>query len=188
MLRQIPVVLMLLLLLSVDAAVRAEMVDSTQYASWAKYRPGTTITISRQTTMSGRTGMGEFQQRLVELTPEKAVVETVMWVGTGENRHEQTQRTELPAKIEKGQGRAGLPSDFVGTTTDKDAAPVEIDGRSFQCTVVEFSGESKGAKLSGTIWECDRIPGDMAKCEVKMDAPQKPESVTTLKVKTIEAK
>ena len=131
----------------------------------------------------------EFKQRLVEVSPERAVIETVITVGSGDSRHETTQRIEIPSKVARGQGRGGLPSDFVGNTTDKAPEPVEIDGRSYQCTVVEFSGTTKGgAKVSGTIWECPDLPGDMAKCEVKMDIPQQGQAVTKLAIKTIEGK
>src|SRR4051812_37006515 len=103
----------LVAVLSASGLLRADdMVDSSQYKSWAAHKEGTTITISRDTRMAGRVAKSEFKQRLVELTPERATVETVMMTGATDNRHETTQRVEIPAKVAKGQGRAGLPSDF----------------------------------------------------------------------------
>jgi hypothetical protein len=168
------------------APARGE-VQNPLYVSWSKCKPGSSITIRRGETIAGHAGGYNFTQTLLEVSPEKVVLETVLTTSTGEIREETRHQTNVMAKVQKG-GKAGLPADFNGTTADKPAETVAVGGKSYPCNVVTFDGEVHGVKISGTIWECPQIPGDMAKTEMKMDIPNKPSTTTTLLVTVIDKK
>jgi hypothetical protein len=148
----------------------AEMVDNPQYTSWASHKTGTSITMKQDMDMGAMKMSNTVVQTLKEITPEKATVEFAVTIDMGGQKHENKQSRDIPAKVEK--GHENLPPEVKGTTKETGKEKVEVAGKSYECKVIEFTGESGDAKSSGKMWQTTEIPGGMAKMEMNMTSPR----------------
>ncbi len=115
--------LAVLAILSLSSAVFAEQVDNPAYLNWAKYKPGSSLTLKQSQTMAMMQGMTTettITQKLVDVKPDKITVEQTMKVSmtgmpgmpAGAGGTERTTTTTIPAKVEKGQEYA--PTEAAG--------------------------------------------------------------------------
>lgn len=158
-----------------DEAKAVEKVDNEAYQSWAKHKPGTLTTGSMKMSTAGQEFTTEMTSKLVEVTPEKAVIEVTSKMNVpGVTVPPQTQKQEIPAKVAKENAALGsLPEGAKGETKDAGTEKVEIDGKSYECKIVEFTSEANGVKVTGKTWASAEIPGGVAKTEAKGDGAQK---------------
>jgi hypothetical protein len=183
-----------LLPLSVRAAdpapTKEEMVDNPAYKSWAKHKPGTSVTMSMNTKMTAMEMKGDIVTKLVSVDKDKAVVETTTKMqipGVPEAPAQPAQKQEIPAKVKKSQATPGkLPEGVKGTLKDKGKDTVEIGGKKYECKVWEFEGEAQGQKSTGKTWTSDEIPNTLAKMESNMTAGGQPvkSTITITKIET----
>ena len=148
----------------------AEKVDSNQYLAWSKYKPGTTVTQKLDMKSPQMSMSQEISQTLVEVTPDKATVEVKMTMNMGGQTQTHSNKVDLPAKVEK--GHEDLPPEVKGTYKEAGKETVEVAGKSYECTIGNFEGESAQGKVTGKVWRSKDIPGGMAKMEMNMDAMQ----------------
>jgi hypothetical protein len=168
----------------IRATEAAEMVDNPQYTSWAKCKPGTKITISQDLVFGAVHMSNSAAQRLIDVTPEKVVFHVVKTFNRDGQTDEKEEKVEVPAKVEKGQ--ENLPANVTGTTKEIGSEKVEIAGKTYECKVVEFSGElvqgqSVSGKVSGKMWETPEIPGGLARMEMRVESARE----MTVKMQTI---
>jgi hypothetical protein len=165
---------------TLKVATGAELVANPGYGSWAKHKPGTKVVMQMEVQAQGMTMKQDLTQTLAEVTPEKAVIDVIMVMNMGGMKQEHKDRQDIPAKVEK--GREYLPQDMKGTIKETGKESVEVAGGKYNCTVMEFSGESaQGAgggggagasgKTTGKLWYSEEIPGGLAKMESSMAAP-----------------
>jgi hypothetical protein len=148
----------------------AEMVDNPQYVSWAKHKPGSKVTMKQDMAMGPMNMSGTASQTLIEVTPDKAVVEYATTMDVGGQKQESKNKQEIPAKVEKGKEFA--PTNGKGTAKEIGTEKVEVAGKSYDCKVIEITGGDDHGKASGKMWHTLEIPGAAAKMEVKMEGPQ----------------
>ena len=174
-----------LLALAVSSSLRAaEMVDNPQYTSWAAHKVGTNVTITQDMKMGTMNMTNTMVETLKEITPEKATIEFAVTINLGGQKQETKQTRDVPAKVEK--GHEYLPPEVKGTAKETGKEKVEIAGKSYECKIIEFSGESAQAKSSGKIWQTTEIPGAMAKTEMNVTNPQ--EATVKMTVTAIDSK
>jgi hypothetical protein len=159
-------------------AIAADQIDNPQYASWAKHKPGTKVTLQTATNAQGMSMTQDMTETLMQVTPEKAVVEFTMSMDMGGTKHDMTRQHDVPAKVEK--GHENLPSDMTGTSKVIGQETVDVGGKKYDCKVVEFTGEGQRGKASGKIWVTEQVPGGMVKTEIKMDAPRQATMTTVV--------
>lgn len=145
----------------------AEMIDNPQYISWSKHKPGTNVKLKQEIVAGPMTMTQEVTETLVEVTPEKAVVEMAMVMDFGGQKQEHKQKRDVAAKVEK--GKENLPPDFSGSMKEVGSEKVEVAGKSYDCKVIEFTGEAQGNKATGKSWHSTEIPGGVAKTDMKME-------------------
>src|SRR5512146_2882612 len=92
------VLLTVLVILSSGTVAMAEQIDNPQYASWSKFKPGTSITRKAEVDVNGQKMATETTTTLVEVTPEKAVIENKTSMP---GMDMPGQKMDIPAKIEK---------------------------------------------------------------------------------------
>jgi hypothetical protein len=168
--------------IDVPRAVGAELIDNPQYKAWANYKIGTRLFLRQAITEQGKQTRSEITQELIEITPEKVVIEIGKVADLG--KHEGKPRKEIPAKIEK--GRENLPHDFTGTSTAAGQESPAIAGRRRNCTIYEFAGENERGKFTGKLWATDEIPGGIAKVEMKREGGE--ELTISLQVEAIQSR
>jgi hypothetical protein len=166
-------------------APAAEMVTSPQYTSWARHKPGTTVTMKSDVNTGGMAMTMDLTQTLKEVTPDKAVVDVAMKMNMGNMAPPESKQTnEIAAKVAK--GHEVIPPDFKGTARQVANETLQIGGKSYDCVVYEIAGESEEGKSTGKIWHTTEIPGGMAKMQVKIEG-QAPTAMT-MNVVSVDAK
>lgn len=151
-----------------SVALAQELVDNPVYQSWAKGKPGTTVTLSQEIIAMGSMRRMDMTSKLVELTPAKAVVETTS--KNIESNSQTTTKAEVRAKVKK--------QDVVGTLTMEPGIKVKllpdedvtVGGKTYKCKVFEWTGELRGMNTSGKGWACQEVPGQMVKSEGNLSA------------------
>ena len=166
------------------AAMAEEIVDNPEYQSWSRFKPGTTVTLSLETTTRGRTRKAEITSTLVELTAEDAVVE-----GTSKNIEPSSQsiakvKDAIPAKVKKADvgGPEIMPPGMKGQTMMLGDEDVTVGGKTYTCNVVQFTMTDKqsGLKTTGKSWTCQEVPGRSVKLEASTTGAAEFVTKTTL--------
>jgi hypothetical protein len=148
------------------AAADEELVDNPAYKSWSEHKVGSAVTYQSNTVIGAQTIKTEISQKLVELTPAKAVVEVSVKIDIPGAQAPPAQKTELAAKVKKSEATVGkLPEGMKGEMKEKGTEKIDVGGKSYTCKVVEFSGEQNGVKTQGKSWTSDQIPGTLVKME-----------------------
>ncbi len=151
-----------------------EMVDNPQYKSWASYKEGTNVVLEMAMNAQGRDITMKITQTLIEVTPEKAVLEikntpdAASGIPAGP-----PQRVDVKAKVSKEEAELGsLPPGAKGSSKEVGSESVEAAGKSYTCKVTEFSGDFQGVKSQGKVWRSDSVPGLVVKTEVKFEGAE----------------
>jgi hypothetical protein len=160
------------------ATARAELVDNPAYVSWATHTVGTRVMLQTTATMQGITLPSSSTLTLLQTTPDKVVVEASTSMEIAGAKQENKRQVEIPARVERGS--ENLPNDTVGTTKLVGNEKVTIAGKSYDCKLVEFTGQNKDRKVTGRIWATEEIPGGMAKQETKIETPRQATVLTTV--------
>lgn len=142
----------------------AEPVPSPRYSSWAKCKPNTSITRHLENRIGTQTATSEIKHTLLEVTPDKVVLQLEMTFKTGGKVSPMPPRkVEFPAKIEKYGDLLG--PDYKVAFTESRTETVEIGGRSLTCRVIDFQGDQVSRtpgftiKVNGAVWVSEDIPG-----------------------------
>jgi hypothetical protein len=151
-----------------SSAAPEEMVDNPHYLTWAKHKPGTEVQLDLKTDIAGQQMVTNITQKLVEVSPEQAVVESVATMNIpGLPTKPQTQKHIFAAKVAKSEAeKVNLPPGGEGETKDLGTEKVEAGGKTYECKVSEFTGKVQGSDAKGKQWRTTEIPGGL----VKMDS------------------
>jgi hypothetical protein len=152
------------------ATAAAEMVDNPQYLSWSKHKTGTKVNMKQDVAMGAMNLSTTGSMTLLDLTPDKAVIEYATTVDIGGQKQEQKNKQDIPSKVEKGKEFA--PPGGTGTAKEVGTEKVEVAGKSYDCKIIELTGEGQQGKATGKMWHTVEIPGGMAKMDITMQAPQ----------------
>lgn len=143
-----------------------ELVDNPTYKSWSRHKVGSTVELQSNTDAGGQTLKTIVTQTLVELTPEKAVVEMNIKIDVPGATSPAGQKQTFAAKVKKQDAAASkLPQGMIGEVKDKGTEKVDIAGKSYTCEVYEFGGDRNGVKSTGKIWRTEEMPGTLVKME-----------------------
>lgn len=152
----------------VSPAFAAEKVPSPQYASWAKYKPGTTVTLKQTMKTGAMTMEAETHYELKEVTSEAVTVE--MWSTSKaqgmEHGTPKRQSASFPSTIEK--GAIETPPGFDGKIERAGEEKVTVGGKEYGCEVTRLTTSFGGTKSEGKIWASDSVPGRTVKMETKL--------------------
>lgn len=175
---------------STQAAI--EWVENPVFTAWARVKPGARITQSSETTMGGQILRSEMRQSLIEVKPEKVVIEIQMTVSiAGQSRSGPPTVREFPPRVPKGMEL--LPADVRGTWKEVHRETLTIAGRDFDCTVYEFTSERPAAgrnpalRSTGTMWVSPDMPGHLVRqvSSVEADTPNQGVQRGTITMTTV---
>jgi hypothetical protein len=155
-----------------------ETVDNPVYQQWAKFKVGTMAKYHQSTEVMGNKTETELAYTLVEVTPEKVVVEmSGMSKVMGNNIEMPKTKIEYQAKVAKGQ--EVVPNAPPPNTDSKQSEEqLTIAGMNLKCHVIQTTLTQEGMESVSQIWSCDEIPGTLVKSETKMEKPV--QSLTTI--------
>ena len=149
--------------------VPEEIVENPFYLAWVKYKPGTTVEFELKTDAVGQQMTTHITQRLVEVSPEKVVVDVearidVPGIPNPPQPQKQT-KTFLPGVPKSEALRSLRPPGAVGDPIDAAAETVHAAGKEIACTVTEFPGHNGTGEGKAKAWRSPQIPGGMVRME-----------------------
>lgn len=132
------------------------------YDYWSECKPGSWVKSRMEFENQGKMVEYETVTRLVEITPEKAVIEMMRRLKTGDKSIDSPpQRTEIKSK-----------GPLSGKTLVEKEEEITVAGKTLKCRYFEIETESPDKKSKTTLkaWMSKEIPGGAARSEVT--APQ----------------
>jgi hypothetical protein len=138
----------------------AEMVDNPMYLHWAKFKPGTFVTLKMTMKMPSMTTDNEMTYTLKQVTPQKALLEvktTTMVQGKPTVMPPSTQ--EIPAKIEKAKAIVVTPhAKPQGKVLGQGEETFTIKDKKVKTKWVKAQGEAGGTTTVTTVWTSEDMP------------------------------
>ncbi len=157
------------LLVCSSSALAQEMADNPFYKWWSKSKVGDSITLKESTKLSGPAAGGEtggdevklVVHKLIELTPEKAVVETVVTEGEVFGYVESAPTRHIyPAKMNK----EFLEELLAETGAKSEDKMVMVAGKEYKVKYLTGALKGKdGNEVEFKLWLSDEVPGAIAK-------------------------
>jgi len=144
-----------------------ETTDNPYYKYWSKSKVGATVTLKETTKLAaekaGEKGDEEVKQvthKLLELTAEKAVVETIVTEGEVFGLVESAPTKHIyPAKMSK-----EVLADFLKETGAKgEPATLKIGEKELKVTHLTGTLKGKDDEVAFSIWLSDEVPGGIVK-------------------------
>jgi hypothetical protein len=180
--RNIAVVLCALMLAASTSFAQEQA--NPEYTGWSKQKPGAWVKHKMVSDAGGQKTEMEMTTKLIELTADKAVVETasVMNVG-GQKIDVPGMKRDVPAKWDpaKANPNPNAPKPEIKEGSED----VTVGGKSYKCKTYETTMKSDQATMTSKTWMSDDVPGGTVKMESKMEKPI--QSVTTMEVVGFEA-
>jgi hypothetical protein len=163
---------------------RAADIENPEYAQWAKYKKGTSITLKTTTTAAGMTNETLMTTTLLEVGDAKLVIETVTVLKVAGMEIKSPLKRDVPKTITvpdvKVDPKVKLPDlkPETGTETLK-IAGLEVKTK-WTATKVEVAGTTSESKT----WTSEDVPGML----VKSETSTKGAFASTTKIELIEFK
>lgn len=143
-----------------------------RYELWADCKPESWTKVR----MHMKTPQGEMTTetvtKLLEVTPEKVVIETTSKMKFGD------REMAIPAKKEEITKAPDAKNPVKPAKEGEEE--VKVAGKSFKCKVWEMEQEQGGQKTKGKVWTTKEIPGGMAKAEFTSDKLPEPMKMETV--------
>ena len=173
-----PIIIVAIMLLF--GAGAGEMFANPQYTTWAKHKPGTSITLRTTTTTTPARDVGFFTvnvdliETLVEVTRERAVIDLqTKSDALGPALAEQSRKIMIEAKVPKADlERAQLPGGVTGEIEQAGNETLAVLGKQYKCKVYDFTAEQDGTKFKGRMWRSDDVPGGVVKADIAFEGKQ----------------
>ena len=169
------------------SAAFAQQVDNPAYQNWAKYKPGTSITLQQSATMAMMPNMvtqTTITQKLLEVKPESVSVEVTTKTTMMGQASENKATNVIPAKVDKGQEYAPQSANMKVEVKDlkEGTDTVDVKGTKVDTVTHEFTAtmtstatapatNPAAAMMAGgmtskvKIWSTPTVPGGMVKSE-----------------------
>lgn len=136
----------------------ADTVANPQYDQWAKYKPGTAVTLVADTDAGGLGRVHlEVTQTLRSITPEAATLSHA-------NRQMIDGRLQPAGRVTTQTIAARQPASAM---RDVGSADVQAMGRAFKCRVCEMSQPGPVGQTHVTAYLSDEVPGGVVKLVVR---------------------
>lgn len=140
------------------AAAAPQAKENPQYTYWGSCKPGSWVRNRMEFDNQGQKMEYESLTRLVEVTPEKVVLETLVKMKLADRTVDSPPR--------RSEIKAADPE--TGTTVAEKDEEVTVAGKTLTCRFFEIVTESpdKKTKTNVKAWMSKDIPGGVAKSEV----------------------
>ncbi|HEY9069046.1 MAG TPA: hypothetical protein VIV61_02260 [Candidatus Ozemobacteraceae bacterium] len=170
----------LMALLTVSTAFAADLVDNPSYAVWSKFKIGAELKYKQVSEVANMKTESEITYKLVELTPEKLVVEMGGSSMVAGNKMElPPTRMDHAAKIENAKVDPKM-AEMIKADAKAGEEQVTVPAGTFKCRVIESKMTQQGAEVSTKVWASDEVPGGLVKMVTLMTAPMKSETTMEL--------
>jgi len=154
---------------SLSLAAENEMVANPRYVHWANFKPGTTVTQIEKTTFPDATAklltpdgvdVKEITYKLLQVTPEKVVVETVVVEHDFISIIEQAPtKITYPAKLLKKHLEAVMRQ----ANAKKGEETLDVLGKSIPCNTIDGAYKEGDDQIERKMWFSKEVPGGIVK-------------------------
>lgn len=163
----------------------ADSIENPTYASWAKVKKGTVVTLKQSSEFAGQKNTSTSISTLVELTDDVATIEMVTVIKAGDmeiktppTKVEVKKMSELPP--DKKKEDYAKPEGLV----DQGTETLTVDGVEYKTKWQSIKLKTGDTDIESKSWTCDDVPGLV----VKLDSKSKTmgvESTTTMTLVSI---
>lgn len=163
-----------------SASLAEEMVESMAYTMWAKYKPGTAVTYKTMSKFGDYASEGTMEMKLVEVTPEKVVIEmtTSMMTG-GQEMKMPPQKVEYPKMVKKAEGNDMNPAEKDGKVGEGEEE-VTVAGKTVKAKWYAYEIKQESGKTISRVWTSEDVPGMTVKNITKIEGRMSGESTMEL--------
>jgi hypothetical protein len=169
----------------------AGQIENPMYTQWAKFKPGTSVTLATESNTAGQTSKMETKTTLKDLTDDKLTLETAMSMDAGGQKMDMPAQTmEVKKMIDDpaaaagaaGQAQANMPKPDTKTSDES----VTVAAGTFKTKLTEATMDVGGNKTVSKTWTSDEVPGGVVKMEATSDGQMK--STTKMELKAFDKK
>jgi len=168
-------------------AAAEDTIPSPEFASWNKFKKGTSVTLKMTSAVAGMNNETTVTTTLVETGPDKLVIETAsvvkvagMVIKSPPFKREVAKTVKVPDGIKKEDIQGGKPPGTVEEGTET----LKIAGAEINTKWYKVKSEAAGTKTESKMWTSEDVPGLM----VKMEATTAGALASTTKLELIEIK
>lgn len=151
--------LVALLVWTASVAVGAD-IDNPEYKHWSAFKPGAFVKFKMVSEASGTKTELEQTVKLVDVSPAKAVVETVMIMG---GNTLPAQKRDVPAKLKSAPVADAKTAK--ATKPTEGSEDLDVGGKKVKTNWVESTVETGGNKTIAKVWQAKGVPGGTVKME-----------------------
>jgi hypothetical protein len=181
-------ILALGLMLVVPAIASAdETIANPEFASWSKFKKGTSVTLKMTTVAAGTKSETTVTTTLIETGADKLVVETTsvanvagMVIKSPAFKRDVQKTVMVPKGLKKEELQGGKPPG----TTQEGTETIKIAGTDVKTKWYKYQSEAGGVKSDSKMWMSEDVPGMM----VKMESSTAGAIVSTMKMQLVEIK
>jgi len=141
---------------------------SPEYTQWAKYKPGTSVTMSMTSEVAGQKTETTTKTTLKSVSDAELVIETAMTMLIGDQKIEQPpwerRVPKMLPKIELPKEASTDPKPKI----EEGQEELEVLGKKLKCKRIKTTTEVAGSTMVSTVWTCDDVPGNVVKMETTM--------------------
>ena len=137
------------------------LAGNPMYDSWAKCKPGSSVTMTTASEVAGNKSDSETTTTLKSVTAEKVVVEIKTTMTMMGNKIESPATSmDIPATAAAPATPAtppagGTPAAEAKVTQEK----VTIAGKEYDATCTASKSDTNGMKMTSTVWTSPEVPG-----------------------------
>lgn len=176
-----------LTLMVTGSAIAQEKVENPIYQTWAKFKPGTSITYQMDTSFGTQSTSSKQVQTLKSVSDEKVVVEMQSVVeAAGQSIKTPPIPVEHLAQVPQGQiDPKFAPKGKPGLETRKGTETIKVADKSLKCEWIEAKGNTPQGEVETKTWFSDEVPGRLVKSVTSIKASN---SVTEMTLVEFEIK
>ena len=139
--------------------------DNLDYQYWKSCAPGSWVKLKVESAPAGKPVVKEVVLRLVQVTPQEAVVERqTRTTAEGRTIPEPPYLDKIPAKKAK--------ADLVLREGEEE---IEVAGKKLSCRVLEMEQAAGAEKNRIKLWASNEVPGGAVKMELRKPGADAPE-------------
>src|SRR5262245_29066574 len=146
----------------------ADTMDNPTYASWAKMKKGSSVTLKMTAEVAGQKTESTMTTTLVDLTADVATTEmvTVTKAGGQEFKSEPI-KVENKKVVELPPGKKKADFDKPEGFVDQGEETLKIGGKEYKTKWMKVKNAKDGSEYEAKTWSCDDVPGTLVKMETK---------------------
>ena len=137
-----------------EDAPKTKKIANPEYDNWAQFQVGAFVEITTESETMGQKSTSTATTKLLELTKEKAVVETNMGI-----EGVPPMRRDVPKEIE-------VPDPTPDAKFKEGEETIDVAGTSMKCKTIESTTVTGDMTGTSKVWMSEQVPGRTAKMEV----------------------